>query len=223
MSYKFGATDSPIDLGEHFELTGPINPAGGTETDNWVGRNRHGDFIPATNQQRNKRTLYSVTFRAINPDGATANVILGGAAGYDGFIATRVSVRQVNVEDAIVEVQLHEHETNNNLHGPRAVTVALPTSGYGVLAAPLGGGLSENLIGMEWVAEVGHNDRKNRLGDHLIGFSFGCRIDVMQEYVDDEASITPESGFFIDSDLPAEEGTDARTRRVSGHSFLALS
>lgn len=222
MSYSFGALDSPIDLGQDFDLE-RISPVGGTETDNWVGRSRHGDFIPATNQQRNKRTLYVATFRAIKPDGADPSVTLGGAEGYEGFIATRVSVRQVNTEDATVEVQLHEHDGNGSLHGPRAVAVTLPLSGYGVLAAPLGGGLSENLIGMEWVAEIGHIDRKNRLGDHLVGFSFGCRIDVMQEYVDDEGSFSPSANYFVDSDLPAEENTDARTRRIAGHSFLALS
>lgn len=223
MAYSHGANNSPIDL-ENFELVG-VSPIGGVRFDTYVGRSRLGNEIPATNQQRNKREEVVATFRAILPNGSAPQVTLGGdGSEYDGYVATRVEVDQVNTEDGTVRVTLHKNDGNSNEHSEQKSVVTLPSTGYGITATPLtGGSPATNCIRMSFSAAMEHRDRQDRLGDHLYGFSYGCRLECSQEYVDDEGAISAAAGWFIDEDLPAEENTDARTRVVRGHSFNAVT
>ena len=221
MTYSFGALTNPLTLGDDFEQIG-ASPAGGFTTENSVGKNRLGNFIDATNQQRNKKTEMVINFRAINPDGATANITLGGVGG-EAWVPTKVSVRQVNNLDAIVEVTIHKNDDNANLHIAQSFIVALPLCGYGITANPITGvdgeDCADNCIGMEWTAEISHKDKTDRLNDHLVGFSNGCIINCKQTYVDDQGVIEADDGWHIDSDIPSDDHDDTRSRIVSAHFF----
>lgn len=231
MAYSFGANLTALDLEtlfpdlgdtDKFEFLG-ASPAGGKETTNSVSRDRKGNYITATNQQRNEVANFTLTFKAIVPDGVEAEVVLGDIGGEDKFVVTRVMVRQTNTGDAVIEVTMHQHAEGENLHLQQKYTVAIPTSGYGITANPIdvapGGALKINCIGMEWTAEVQHVDKQNRVGDHLVGFSHGLLISCSQTYVDDESVISARSGWFIDSDVPSEASEDTRSRVIRGHTY----
>ena len=224
MAYSFGALTNPLDLGEHFEQIG-ASPAGGFTTENSIGKDRLGNYIAATNQQRNKKSELVISFRAINPDGGMVDIVLGGVGGAGEWVATKVTVRQVNNADAIVSVTLHQHDGNGNLHLAQKYTVSLPLSGYGVTANPItglaGDDCADNCVSMEWSAEIMHKDKTNRLNDHLVGFSQGCRIDCTQTYVDNAETLTADPNWFIDSDVPSDDAEDTRSRVLRGHTFLA--
>lgn len=223
MTYSFGALTNPLTLGANFEQIG-ASPAGGFATQNSVGKNRLGNFIPATNQQRNSKTEIVVSFRAILPAGATANITLGGVGG-EAWVPTKVTVKQVNNLDAIIQVTLHKNAANNNLHITQSFVVALPSCGYGVTANPItgveGDDCVDNCISMDWSAEIAHVDKGNRLNDHLVGFSQGCIVNCTQTYVDDGAAIEADDDWFIDSDISSDDAEDTRSRVVTGHTFIA--
>jgi hypothetical protein len=134
-----------------------------------------------------------------------------------------VAVKQVNNANAMIELVCHNHEgpvTADHL-AASAFTVALPLCGYGILSAPLTLGESpvDNIVSVDWAAETQHVDKQNRLGDHLIGVTFGCRLSSSETRIDNGESITAAEGWFIDSNVPSDNNTDLKTRVIAGHAF----
>ncbi len=226
MAYTHGANITPVSLGENFELQG-ASPGGGKEFTNYVGQDKLGNFISTTNQQRNQIANFTFTYLAKVPLGATTTIELGGDGGLTGLVITRVAVRQVNNANATVELTCHQHGTTpsvNNHLDTSAFTIVLPSCGYGIVSAPLtlaSGDPPDNIVSVDWSAEVQHVDKQNRLGDHLVGASFGCRLDCSESRIDNGEAITAAAGWFLDGDVPSESNADFRTRTIRGHSFAA--
>ncbi|HMO52306.1 MAG TPA: hypothetical protein PKE26_11880 [Kiritimatiellia bacterium] len=230
MTYKYGTLhigDFLADIGfpeaKFTLISAPSAPE--QVTDNIVNQDRQGNFIAATNQQRNMRLNGRYSLKSDVPGGEALTLTLGGKSA-DTPIITSANARYVNNNYAQVDLEVHEHTGPNMINDQHlddsAFEVVFPVLGYGIISCPVfTGSILPNIISMDFNAAVQHVDKQDRLGDHLFGFSFGCRVDATVTLLDNDDTLTLAAGWFKDSDLRAGESLDSATRVIKAHLFIA--
>ncbi len=220
MAYTFGAEDILAACGvtaADFE----VQESAADETqESAVTPDNDGAFVAASEHQHNETTEKTFTLKAKNPDGATAAFTLGGA-GTVGVVITRAVARQVNNDNATLQVTAHVHgdgAADDHAAAPLAQAVTTPSLGFGVLAVQLGGTLADcQSSEITWQCE--HIDKQNNQGDHLVGASTGLRVECQEEYVDGGSDITVPSPWKQDSQNKRTVNNDFYTRTVRAHKF----
>lgn len=220
MARTFGAEDILSALGvtaADFE----IQESGEDSTqESAVTQDNVGAYVPASEKQFNPTEEKTFTLKAKNPDGATAAFTLGGA-GTTGVVVTRAVARQVNNDNATLQVTAHAHDggtLNDHQATPLSQAVTTPSLGFGVLAVQLGGTLADcQSSEITWDCE--HVDKQGNQGQHLIGASTALRVECSEEYVDDGSEITVPSPWKQDSQNKRTVNNDFYTRTVRAHKF----
>lgn len=222
MAYDYGSNGSVngITIPVGFERHGG-SPFDGHETTNVIVQNRLGDYIAATNQQRNKIYNRNINLKAINPAGVTPTFVLGGVGDADAHCLTQVAAKFINNDYATVDLTAHYHDEGDD-HIGGSFNFVVPSCGYGIIACPVfDGAILDNIVAMDFTAAVQHVDKQNRLGDHLVGFSFGCRVDAQITLVHNGTMPTIATGWFQDGVAVNDQNVEAVVAVIRAHTFIA--
>lgn len=191
-----------------------------TTRDHSIVEDDKGDFIADSDAEYNKRDEVSVTYAAKNLEGPAQpkEIVMGGdGQGSGGFVITQIAVTQESTKEATIVVTGHKHDADNT-HLTREYTVALPLlSAHGILESPLKAALPTNIQKFTWTASLGHIDKGDNRGDHLIGVSTGLRIECTEDYVDNAEVHTLQAPWVLDDEDVKGDKRDLQTKSLKAH------
>jgi hypothetical protein len=200
------------------------NPFTGQDFTIVTPQDRRGNFIDASSVSVNPIRNVSLTLMATLPGGAGFQAAMGGVTSANVPCWTSVTGRYVNNDFARIELVGHIHTAGQgNEHHSGSVNVSLPSAGFGILACDaISGTLPMNLVSVDYAVSLTHLDKQNRLGNHLIGHSFGGRIDVTMTFIDDTEP-TIDTSYYMDSNVLNDTNVDFATRVIRCHKYFALT
>lgn len=219
MAHVFGATDLWAALGITGGNTADFEIQETTideQSSDAVTRTKVGEYVAASHKQFDIRTERTFLVQASTIDGSTLTFNLGGA-GTSGVVITRAEVRQTNNGHAQMTLTAHDHD-GTTTHAGTEYEYTTPSMGFGVLAVKLNGTLADAQSARETV-EVGHVDRLNNAGAHLVGRSFGVMFDYEEVYLSQGTAPSPSASFKSPLVRTRAPNTDFNEYTVTAKSY----
>lgn len=221
MSNNYGAEDLFGLANASFVCVGTDH---GQESENDVGADDLGSYLPETDHVFNRRRDVSVTYQARTIQGALTfpTVVLGAAV--SNYMLTLARIEMTNKSRFRLIITGHKHDDGDDDHLSNTHAVVFPTLTHGFGCTLLvGGNIPESgLQRATWQIQMGHHDEDGNFGNQLIGRSQGVRIDATLEAVSD-VEPTVGSDWKLDSFQKPRTNTGMYRVSLAAHRVLADS
>lgn len=169
--------------------------------DEYVGKNRLGEFLPDTDKVFNKSEEITVEYVAKKAGAVVPpTVILGAEKDETGFMVTDAELKGVNTGNLVLSVTAHRHIGGIGQHKENPHQIVWPTNltGFGAFD-PFGtsGIPSDQIQSSSFKAGIEHVDKTSRLGAHLVGRSQGVKVEASLEAVTDVDEVSDPTGWKV--------------------------
>jgi hypothetical protein len=187
----------------------------GNQISSEAAKGGDGEYMPDTEQSYDEKQDITCIYRAKSKADGLAVAVSLGLACASGY--TPLSVKVDTKIPGHAEVQITGHKHGVSTHELNSIDVSCAVDGWGAtdfcsLVA------NDGCQSGSWSASIDHVDKLTRKGDHFVGRSQACKVDVSGTYVSDTAPAL--AADLTDDGAEITEGDDFWTANLKAHKLL---